>query len=217
MKTQIKNTISRNSKVWKNYRIKISKIESSHFSRSVKEKRKANVLKKTYEKLSENWTSYRIKEFNKDTKQPVKLDREYLIQTGSEQHYIFKGINKPSFDKKFSKYLSKVASLKDVRYIMVILKIYIKELDITTLISEMYSPLAIKDRAELNKNLYTELLNDLITKKARENRELNYDLSKGYEILDIFLRVIYEKSYKSKTKVTRKYRVKSNENTKNAK
>lgn len=184
----LKNQRTKIQKVWDSYHKKVDKIENSKFSRSVKNKRKKSLLEKTQNKISKTWSNYQISKHNKT--HDLKILSTQNIYQGEIKNYKEKSISNETITKN----LKTLLRSKKVRYILVVLKIKILDSEQILIVSDSFTPESLNIQFDRDENILNLIQEKLLFSKAQENREIKYDLSNGFEILEISYKVIYNEN-----------------------
>lgn len=200
MKKKLQNKLTRSkikiSHTWEIYREKKQKILNRRISSQKKVELINNLRTKTRSNISHVWSEYRIVKENLDESNPFKKTSEFKLKTGFEENLKLK--NKS--EKGFNKALKKILLKKDLRYILVTFQILILESETTINITRTLTPLALEKLSE--ENIYEQIIEGFLMGNSTSS-----DISGGYEVKNIFIRLIYENTKKGiKTKEYRKHK-----------
>jgi hypothetical protein len=192
-KTKLKNKQN-----WNTYNEKKQNILNRHLSSYIKQRKIKELRHKTYNSISKNFSVYR-------EKKNILLDKNYnpdfiLTKTqklGGTLNKYFKIKKASEIDKIFAREFKK----NNVRYIMLIVEIEVNG------VRQMFSDVFTKEAFE---NLISQNVDYLENDETGDNEEMNEYLEgkilmtdlinkisfnpqyEGYEIINIFMRIIYE-------------------------
>lgn len=200
MNKKLQNKLSKSkvkiSHTWETYREKKQKILNRRLSSQKKVELINNIRTKTRSNISHIWNDYRIVKENLDESNPFKKTSEFKLKTGFEENLKLKNKSEKSFNKSLKRILYK----KDLRYILVTFEILILESETTINITRTLTPLALEKLSE--ENIYEQIIEGFLMGNSTSS-----DISGGYEIKNIFIRLIYENTKKGiKTKEYRKHK-----------
>ena len=180
---------------WSKYNAKKAHIlASKRISSNQKQIKIKKYKQETLNNISKDFSSYRIKVYNKHNKSVLKKTKEYLLKTGSEVHYKLKSKTSNALYKA----LLKLQKDKSLRYCLVNIELYFNDIDQTQFLTQNFTPIALE---RIDENVLFDIIGAYIKKNSKESF-----VSSDYEVKNVFIRLIYENTKASKTKEVRKYR-----------
>ena len=174
---KLASTRSQISKRWQTYQRNKKKILKQRLTEERKSEKISELFFDTKAKVSKQWQNYgkyRYQSKYKSRFYGLQLKNRVNIKSGYIKDYkvdTLKGITKFSKNEK---------ELSKIRYIVVILKIYLPETETFTFISDSFTPEAFRNKTG------TEIQGLVIDKfKALESYE-------GFELRNVYLKIIYK-------------------------
>lgn len=163
---------------WETYQRHKKKIQKKKITKEKKQQQIEKLHSETKTKVSKVWGDYGQKRYEATHKSKYTglriLNRE-KIKTGVVENYKLVNL----------KGLQRLSQHKDIRYLLVVLKIYLPETDTYTYASDSFTPLSMK-------GLTGKEITDLVLEKFRAL--VRYE---GFQVKSTTIKIIYEGSKKS--------------------